>query len=166
MNPAYPKTITVTSNAGTLSWQPATEPQDVHHGHGGDEYAHDGYIFGPVALVERAVALLRGWHVPGLIGYDLPGDDTEARTVSLTYDIDYPLVPLGAQPRPDHTSPAGDILAALIAAHGDTQHTLGEHAEQVLHDYITAAYPGHFDDEDDADAPALPEGFTPSDPIH
>ena len=38
MNPAYPKTITVTSNAGTLSWQPATEPQDAHHGHGGDEY--------------------------------------------------------------------------------------------------------------------------------
>lgn len=166
MNPAYPKTITVTSNAGTLSWQPATEPQDVHHGHGGDEYAHDGYIFGPVALVERAVALLRGWHVPGLIGYDLPGDDTEARTVSLTYDIDYPLAPLGTQPRPDHTSPAGDILASLIAAHGDNQHTLGEHAEQVLHDYITAAYHGHFDDEDDADAPSLPEGFTPSEAIH
>lgn len=169
MNPAYPKTITVTSNAGTLSWQPATEPQDINHGHGGDEYVHDGYIFGPVVLVERAVALLRGWHVPGLVGYDLPGDDTEARTVALTYDTIYPLVPLGTQQRPDHTTPAGDILAALIAAHGDNQHTLGEYAERVLHDYIIAAYPDYFDDQDgtsDVDASALSEGFTPSDPIH
>lgn len=166
MNPAYPTTITVTSNAGTLSWQPATEPQDANHGHDGDEYVYDGYIFGPVALVERAVALLRGWHVPGLVGYDLTGDDTEARTVALTYDTRYQLAPLDAQPRPDHTTPAGDILAALIAAHGDNQRTLGENAESVLHDYIAAAYPGHFDDEDDVDDSAFPEGFTPSDPIH
>lgn len=168
MNPAYPKTLTVTSNAGTLSWQPATEPQDANHGHEGDEYVHDGYVFGPTALVERAVALLRGRYVLGLVGYDLPDDEHAARTVALTYDTRYPLAPLGSQPRPDHTTPAGDILAALIAAHGDSQRTLGEHAERVLHDYITVAYPGHFDDEDedDVDAAALPEGFTASDPIH
>lgn len=167
MNPAYPKTLTVTSNAGTLSWQPATEPRDKHHGHDADEYVHDGYVFGPETLVERAVALLRGWNVPGLVGYGQTGDDNDTRQVSLTYDTDYPLAPLGTRPRPEHTTPAGDIVAALIAAHGDNQHTLGEPAERVLRDYITAAYPGHFDDaEDDADESALPEGFTPSDPIY
>lgn len=166
MNPAYPTALIVTSNAGTLSWQPATEPQDAHHGHDLDEYVHGGYVFGPVALVERAVALLRGWNVPGLVGYDLTDDDNEVHQVALTYDIDYPLAPLDAQPRPEHTTLAGDIVASLIAAHGDNQHTLGEHAEEVLHDYIAAAYPGHLDDVDDVDESLLPEGFSASEPIH
>lgn len=167
MNHAYPTALIVTSNAGTLSWQPVTEPQGAHHGHDLDEYVHGGYVFGPVVLVERAVALLRGWNVPGLVGYELTGNDNEVHQVALTYDIDYPLAPLDAQPRPEYTTPAGDIVAALIAAHGDNQYTLGEHAERVLRDYIAVAYPDHFDDNgDDVDESLLPEGFAASEPIH
>lgn len=160
MNPAYPKTLTVTSNAGTLSWQPATEPQDTHHGHDNPEYVHDGYIFGPSTLTARAIALLGSEHVPGLVGYDV---DDGVRAVSLAHGIAYPLALPDTQ-RPAHTTPAGDILAALIAAHGDYAVTLGDAARRVLHDYINVAYPDYFADDTETEAD-VPDGFVPSEPI-
>ena len=162
MNTAHTKTLTTTSNAGTVSWQPATEPQDNHHGHDNDEFVFGGYVFGPTRLVKRAIALMGSDRVPGLAGYDV--DEQGTRTVSLTHDIDYPLA-LPGTPRPTHTTPARDIVAALTAAHGDYAVTLGDAAEQVLYDYINDAYPDYFDTDTD-DEGDVPDGFVPSEPIY
>lgn len=165
MTTAHKNTLTTTSNHGTLSWQPTNEtPDDTHDLR---EFIHGGYIFGPPPLVARATAMLTERTVPDLLGYDRRAGDDTPRRVPLAYSVVYPLVLPDVDDRPEFTTPAGDIVAAMIAAHGDEHVTLGDAAQHVVNDFIGMSDPSFFGEDDDTSDDFDNESFGPtSEPIY
>ena len=152
METAYDHRLIVTSNRGSLVWQPEDKAHDDN------TFVYGGYLFGPLDLQQRTLALLFSQTtVPGLVGYDLlPGSNAGGesgfdRTISLAHNIDYPLRVSGVEPRPEHTSLACDLVAAMTAAHGDFTVSYNAHAQQVVGSYIAQAYPGFFDGDEPDD---------------
>ena len=136
METAYNHPLIVTSNLGSLVWQPEKTTHDD------DNFIFGGYLFGPIELQQRTLALLTSsTFVPGIAGYD----------VELGYHVIYPLRIADDSERPTHTTRACDLVAAMTAAHGDRSVSYNDHAQQVVRAYMDAAYPGFFDDPDDTD---------------
>ena len=146
MDTAYNHPLIVTSNLGSLVWQPEKNAHDD------DNFVFGGYIFGPTELQQRTLALLTSSSfVPGIAGYDLTPAGGRDRHVELGYHIIYPLRLADDADRPVHTTRACDLVAAMTAAHGDRSVSYNDHAQEVVRDYMDAAYPGFFDDPADTD---------------
>lgn len=141
MDTAYNHPLIVTSNQGSLVWQPEKSTHDD------DNFIFGGYIFGPTELQQRTLALLTSSSfVPGIAGYDLTPAGGRDRHVELGYHIIYPLRLADDSERPVHTTRACDLVAAMTAAHGDRSVSYNDHAQEVVRAYMDAAYPGFFDD--------------------
>lgn len=146
MDTAYNHPLIVTSNLGSLVWQPEKNAHDD------DNFVFGGYIFGPTELQRRALALLTSTSfVPGIAGYGLTSEGGRDRHVELGYHVIYPLRIADDTQRPVHTTRACDLIAAMTAAHGDRSVSYNDHAQEVVRAYMDAAYPGFFDDPDDTD---------------
>lgn len=144
MDTAYNHPLIVTSNLGSLVWQPEKSTHDD------DNFVFGGYIFGPTELQQRTLALLTSSSfVPGIAGYDLTPAGGRDRHVELGYHIIYPLRLADDSERPVHTTRACDLVAAMTAAHGDRSVSYNDHAQEVVRAYMDAAYPGFFDDPAD-----------------
>ena len=144
MDTAYNHPLIVTSNLGSLVWQPEKSTHDD------DNFVFGGYIFGPTELQQRTLALLTSsGFVPGIAGYDLTPAGGRDRHVELGYHIIYPLRLADDSERPVHTTRACDLVAAMTAAHGDRSVSYNDHAQEVVRAYMDAAYPGFFDDPAD-----------------
>ena len=144
MDTAYNHPLIVTSNLGSLVWQPEKSTHDD------DNFVFGGYIFGPTELQQRTLALLTSSSfVPGIAGYDLTPAGGRDRHVELGYHIIYPLRLTDDSERPVHTTRACDLVAAMTAAHGDRSVSYNDHAQEVVRAYMDAAYPGFFDDPAD-----------------
>lgn len=158
MDTAYDKRLIVTSNHGSLIWQ----PEDTTHDD--DNFIFGGYLFGPVKLQDRVQELLFDRDVTGLAGYRIYDDDTTRsmraagedpfpgltcydRHVSISYKHTYPLRLASIDERPEHTSRAADLVAAMTAAHGDYSVTYNQAAQELITGYIEAVQPGFFDVE-------------------
>lgn len=141
MDTAYNHPLIVTSNRGSLVWQPEKSSHDD------DNFILGGYIFGPINLQRRTLALLTSTSfVPGIAGYGLTPEGGRDRHVELGYHVIYPLRIADDTQRPVHTTRACDLIAAMTAAHGDRSVSYNDHAQEVVRAYMDAAYPGFFDD--------------------
>ncbi len=146
METAYNHPLIVTSNLGSLVWQPETNDHDDNN------FIYGGYLFGPLSLQQRTLALMTSpTFVPGIAGYGPVSEESRDRHVELGYHVIYPLRVADDSERPAHTTHACDLVAAMTAAHGDRSVSYNDHAQQVVRAYMDAAYPGFFDDPSDAD---------------
>lgn len=146
METAYNHPLIVTSNLGSLVWQPEKTTHDD------DNFIFGGYLFGPIELQQRTLALMTSpTFVPGIAGYGPVSEESRDRHVELGYHVIYPLRIADDSSRPVHTTRACDLVAAMTAAHGDRSVSYNDHAQQVVRAYMDAAYPGFFDDPSDAD---------------
>lgn len=146
MDTAYNHPLIVTSNLGSLVWQPEKTIHDD------DNFIFGGYLFGPTELQRRTTALLTSTtFVPGIAGYDLDPAGGRDRHVDLGYHVIYPLRLADDSERPAHTTRACDLVAAMTAAHGDRSVSYNDHAQEVVREYMDEAYPGFFDDPADTD---------------
>ena len=160
MDTAYNHPLIVTSNQGSLVWQPEKSTHDD------DNFIFGGYIFGPTELQQRTLALLTSSSfVPGIAGYDLTPAGGRDRHVELGYHIIYPLRLADDADRPVHTTRACDLVAAMTAAHGDRSVSYNDHAQEVVRDYMDAAYPGFFDDPADTNTDTDGDESAKSSPV-